>query len=240
MKPTRFPEGVHRAGSKKVRAALALALLVPAPSLGVLAGMIALPDHPVGRALFALSKVWLFALPAVWLLAVERGRPSLSPPRRGGWLAGLASGLAMSFAILAAYAALGERMIPRDVFAARLAAVGLADWRMYLAGAIYWVLVNSVLEEYVWRWFCTEQWRRLMRPWAAVTASALCFTLHHVLALSVFFPPVAVAACSTGVFAGGVAWSCLYVRYGSVWPGYLSHAIVDVAVFGTGAALLFG
>ena len=44
----------------------------------------------------------------------------------------------------------------------------------------------------------------------------------------------------TGVFAGGVAWSCLYVRYGSVWPGYLSHAIVDVAVFGTGAALLFG
>ena len=50
----------------------------------------------------------------------------------------------------------------------------------------------------------------------------------------------AVAACSTGVFAGGVAWSCLYVRYGSVWPGYLSHAIVDVAVFGTGAALLFG
>ena len=42
------------------------------------------------------------------------------------------------------------------------------------------------------------------------------------------------------LFAGGVAWSWLYVRYGSIWPGYLSHAIVDVAVFGTGAALLFG
>ena len=227
-------------GSKKIQAALALALLVPAPSLGVLAGMIALPGHPVGRALFALSKVWLFALPVVWLKGVEKGRPSLSPLRRGGLRAGLASGVAMSLAILAAYAALGERMIPRDVFVARLTEVGLADWRLYLAGAVYWVLVNSVLEEYVWRWFCTEQWQRLMHPGAAVTASALCFTLHHVLALSVFLPPAAAAACSAGVFAGGVAWSWLYVRCGSIWPGYLSHAIVDVAVFGTGAALLFG
>ena len=58
--------------------------------------------------------------------------------------------------------------------------------------------------------------------------------------LAVFFPPAAVAAGSAGVFAGGVAWSWLYVRYGSIWPGYLSHAIVDVAVFGAGAALLFG
>jgi membrane protease YdiL (CAAX protease family) len=146
----------------------------------------------------------------------------------------------MSLAILAAYAVLGERMIPRDVFVARLEAVGLDDWRLYLAGTAYWVLVNSVLEEYVWRWFCTEQWQRLMRPGAAMAASALCFTLHHTLALSVFFPPAAVATCSAGVFAGGVTWSWLYVRYGSIWPGYLSHAIVDVAVFGTGAALLFG
>ena len=227
-------------GSKKIQAALALALIVPAPSLGVLAGMIAWPDHPVGRALFFLSKLWLFALPAVWLLKVGRGRPSLSPLRRGGLQAGLAIGVAMSLAILAAYWTLGERMIPRDVFVARLTAVGLADWRLYLIGSVYWVLVNSVLEEYVWRWFCTEQWRRLMRPRAAVAASGLCFALHHVLALSVFFPPVAVAACSAGVFVGGVAWSWLYVRYGSIWPGYLSHAIVDVAVFGAGAALLFG
>ena len=226
--------------STKGKAALALALLVPAPSLGVLAGMIALPDHPAGQAIFALSKAWLFALPVVWLKCVEKGRPSLSPLRRGGLGAGLASGMAMSAAILAAYWALGSRMIPRDVFAAKLAEVGLTDWRLYLAGAIYWVLVNSVLEEYVWRWFCTEQCGRLLRPWAAVVASALCFTLHHVLALSVFFPPAVVAACSAGVVAGGVAWSWLYVRYGSIWPGYLSHAIVDVAVFGIGAALLFG
>ena len=206
-------------GSKKIQAAFALALLEPAPSLGVLAGMITWPDHPVGRALFALSKVWLFAFPAVWLLTVDRGRPSFSPLRRGGLRAGLASGVAMSLAILAAYWTLGGRMIPRDVFVARLTAVGLANWRLYLAGTVYWVLVNSVLEEYVWRWFCTEQWCRLMRPWAAVMASALCFTLHHVFALSVFFPPAAVAGCSAGVFVGGVAWSWLYVRYGSIWPG---------------------
>ncbi len=234
--------GGHPPASRCRRAAIALALLVPAPSAGVLAGMIALPGHPLGRAVFALSKVWLFAFPVVWLLTVERGRPSLSPLRRGGLLAGVVSGLVMSAVVLAAFWALGAQMIPRDVFAAKLAEVGLGDWRLYLAGALYWVLVNSVLEEYVWRWFCTEQWGRLMRPWAAVVASALCFTLHHVLALHSYFSdaPIVTAACSVGVFAGGVTWSALYVRYGSIWPGYLSHAIVDVAVFGIGAALLFG
>jgi membrane protease YdiL (CAAX protease family) len=217
-------------------------LLVPAPSVGVLSAMILQPGHPLSRVVFVLSKIWLFALPVVWLLVVERGRPSFSPLRRGGMLAGLLSGVVLSAGILAAYGLLGERMIPRDAFVAKLTAVGLADWRAYLAGALYWVLVNSVLEEYVWRWFCTEQFGRLMRPRAAIVASALCFTLHHALALHSYFPeaPIVTAACSAGVFVGGVTWSALYVRTRSVWPGYFSHAIVDIAVFGLGAAMLFG
>ena len=43
---------------------------------------------------------------------------------------------------------------------------------------------------------------------------------------------------SAGVFVGGVAWSWLYRRSGSIWPGYLSHAIVDAAIMGVGYAAL--
>jgi membrane protease YdiL (CAAX protease family) len=42
------------------------------------------------------------------------------------------------------------------------------------------------------------------------------------------------------VFTGGAIWSWLYVRYRSIWPGYLSHAIVDVAVFAVGWWIIFG
>jgi uncharacterized protein len=45
--------------------------------------------------------------------------------------------------------------------------------------------------------------------------------------------------CCAGVFAGGVIWSALYLRYRSIWPGYLSHALADLAIFAIGASLLF-
>jgi membrane protease YdiL (CAAX protease family) len=35
-------------------------------------------------------------------------------------------------------------------------------------------------------------------------------------------------------------WSWLYLRYRSVWPCYVSHAIVDIAVFVVGWLIIFG
>jgi molybdate transport system substrate-binding protein len=153
---------------------------------------------------------------------------------------GLASGLGISALIVGLYLLWGGRFVDTSMFVEELRRIGLGiPWR-YAAGATYWVLVNSVLEEYVWRWFCVRQCERLWSKPLAIAASALFFTLHHVVAMSVYFPPAAVALCSLGVFMGGLIWSAMYLRYRSIWPGYLSHALVDVAVFGVGAWLLFG
>ncbi len=36
------------------------------------------------------------------------------------------------------------------------------------------------------------------------------------------------------------AWiSLMFMRYNTIWPGWLSHALVDIAVFGTGYVLIF-
>ena len=50
----------------------------------------------------------------------------------------------------------------------------------------------------------------------------------------------ATALCSFGIFLGGAIWSGLYVKYRSIWPCYLSHAIVDLCVFAIGAWMMFG
>ena len=42
------------------------------------------------------------------------------------------------------------------------------------------------------------------------------------------------------ICALGALWSGLYLRFRSLWVPYVSHAIVDVAVFGVGAVLIFG
>lgn len=219
---------------------LALALLVPAPSLGVFAGMIWLPDSRAGVLLYGLAKAWLLTLPVVWHLAVDRQRPSLSPARHGGFGMGVISGILISLAILAAYALLGDWLIDAALMRKRIVAVGLADPVRYAIGATYWIVVNAVLEEYVWRWFVVRQCEALCPPRTAVAVSAACFTLHHIVAMAVFLPPAAVAICTVGVFLGGVIWSWMVVRYRSIWPGYVSHAIVDVCIFGIGAWLVFG
>ncbi|MBP7829841.1 MAG: CPBP family intramembrane metalloprotease [Kiritimatiellae bacterium] len=226
--------------ARRGKAVLALLLLVPPASLGVASGMVYFPGRPLGTVLFAACKVWLFGLPLIWRLFVERQAVSLSPARNGGFGMGVLTGLLISAVILAAYALVGGRRLDRALLADKMAAVGLASPGLYLAGAAYWILVNSVLEEYVWRWFCVRQCEQLLARVPAVALSALFFTLHHVVALRVYMAPGPVLVCAAGIFIGGAIWSWMYTRYRSIWPGYVSHAIVDVSVFGLGAWMLFG
>jgi uncharacterized protein len=222
------------------KALLALLLLVPAPSIGTLFGMVICPNSTAGVLVFSASKVWLFGLPLVWLRFVERSPFSLSPPRQGGFGMGVLSGLLISGVLLVLWWTLGDTVLDRRFLADKVSAIGLGTPIAYAGGALYWILVNSVLEEYVWRWFCVTQCEKLLPKRLAVVCSALFFTLHHIVALAVFAKPAVVLACSAGVFIGGATWSMLYIRYRSVWPGYLSHALVDLAIFGIGAAIVFG
>jgi uncharacterized protein len=225
--------------SYRRRAILALILLVPAPSIGALFGMVIFPNSLAGALIFGASKLWLFALPFVWLRFVDHAPFSLSPPRHGGFIAGILSGLLLSGFILTMYWATGDTLINKRFLTDKLMAIGLGSPGRYVGGALYWILVNSVLEEYVWRWFCVTQCEQLLSKRLAVACSALFFTLHHIVAMAVYFGPAAISLCALGVFLGGAIWSMMYIKYRSVWPGYISHAIVDLCIFGIGASIVF-
>jgi membrane protease YdiL (CAAX protease family) len=224
----------------KKKAFLSLLLLVPAPSVGVLAAMVFWPDMALGKGLFMFSKVWLFGLPVLWYLLIDKGNFSLSPARKGGFGFGVLSGLIVSSIILAAYFFLGNIFLDRSFMLEKMNKIGLTSWPIYIGGAAYWRCINSVLEEYVWRWFVVCQCESLFKPLAAVILSGIFFTLHHTIAMSTFMPPLPTAICSVGIFIGGTLWSWMYVKYESIWPGYVSHAIVDLCIFAIGAAMIFG
>jgi uncharacterized protein len=229
----------------KQQAIIALALLVPVPTIGVYFGMWdkSTAGSALGDAIYLAGKVWLVFLPLAWLLLVQRGRLSWSPPRLGGFAFGICSGLIISLIILIAWLLMGDALIDRETVRDAAAQAGLDSTARYLMLAIYICTVNALIEEYVWRWFCFRQCERLTTAWrggAAVILSAAFFTLHHILALAAQFGAVAVILGSLGVFIGGCVWSYCYLRYRSIWPGYVSHAIVDVAVFAIGWYLIFG
>jgi membrane protease YdiL (CAAX protease family) len=226
-------------GTQRRRAIVALLLLAPVPSIGVIMAMVVAPG-PVGKAVFAVAKVWLLVFPAAWYLLVEKGRPSWSQPHRGGLAAGALSGLVLASVIVVGAWSLGAQDMDLAPLRAAVREMGLNTIIPYVAGAVGWTFVNSLMEEYVYRWFVFHQCEGLMKSTAAVCTSAAVFTAHHVIAVSQYLDPVLATLASAGVFAGGLVWSWLYLRYRSIWPCWLSHVLADIAVFGIGWYLLFG
>jgi membrane protease YdiL (CAAX protease family) len=225
--------------AEKHRALLALALLAPVPSIGAAAAMIVAPG-PVGQTIFIAAKIWLVALPVVWYLVVESRRFSWSPMHHGGLGVGLLTGLAAGAVIGAAAAVFGIFDMDMGALVGEVDEMGLATPQRFLAGALAWTFLNSLMEEVVYRWFVFTRCEKLMSTPAAVVASAAVFTAHHVIALSTYLPWHLTAIASAGVFVGGALWAWLYSRYRSIWPGWVSHILADIAVFAVGWLVLFG
>jgi membrane protease YdiL (CAAX protease family) len=224
--------------NEKRRALIALALLVPVPSFGTWLGMEG-AEGPVGQALFFASKLWIFGLPVVWLMLVERTRPHIPRPSARGMPAAVITGSIIFVSIAVAYWLVPLEWIDPEGMRAEAKEMGFTPiW--YIVGAIYWCTINSLLEEYLWRWFVSTRCEVLMRRWMAVMTAGLLFTLHHIIALGVWFDEWRMVALgSIGVFIGGTTWSWLYLRYRNIWAAYVSHVFADVIIFAIGWKLLF-
>lgn len=220
-------------------AALALLFLVPAPSLGILAVLVFWPGS-FGQFMFSIAKIWLVLFPGIWYLLVEKGSFSLSPMRKGGLGRGLLIGLGMAVLVLSSAHFFGIGNINPAEIRARVRDMGIGTPGRYLAAAAYWIFINSVIEEYVFRWFIGKQCEKLLgKKTPAALLSALFFTVHHSIALSTYVSYSLVVLASLGVFAAGFIWSMLYARYRSIWPGWLAHAFADIAVFASGWYFIF-
>jgi uncharacterized protein len=219
-------------------ALIALLLIVPAPSISALVGLL-MGKGPVGVALWVAAKIWMIAVPIIWLKWVDREPLAVSRPGPG---LGLAAGLGLAIAALigVVFMFLGPLWIDPTGMRAVLEPVGLTSKAVYLGAAVFWIFGNSLLEEYVYRWFVFSRAKRLTGTGWAVLISASAFVVHHALSMAAYFDWRVTTLACLGVFVGGVIWSWLYARYENIWAPWLCHAIVDVAVFAVGWVLLFG
>ena len=195
----------------------------------------------ISQIAYFISKIWLLVIPLVWYLKVDGGKLSISKPKHGGYTMAIGLGLSMSALIFGSWFVLGER-IDGNLLRDAVEPVGLLDVRLYIGGVIYWTVLNSLLEEYVFRWFLVVKSETLVGTGTpAILLSAFIFVIHHTFALLFFgFPWWANLLASVSLFVGGAIFSWLYMRYRSVWMPYIAHAICDIAVFGIGAIIIFG
>ncbi len=237
------------------------------PLLAVLAYFVLLNPFPswLQQTVYVLAKTLQFAFPAVWAFAVEprlhavrgtgRGPQIVAPSAAGGesrWgrpaslATGLAFGLLVAGGMLVLYHAwlgpAGYLDVAREPIGERLSTFAIDSLPKYILFGVFISLVHSFLEEYYWRWFVFGRLRRLVRPGPAIVLSSAAFMLHHVVLLGVYFhwAPLPTGLFSLAVAIGGAAWAWLYHRTGSLVSPWLSHLLVDAAIFAVGYHLVAG
>ena len=210
------------------------------PSISVIFGFKIIENEFHSQIFFVLCKLWLFTIPTIWFFYVEKNIFSIEIPSRKGLEMGTATGLIMSIIIILTWIFF-ENSINLEEMVNTLNSKGLSNVNLYVMGMIYWIFINSLLEEYVFRWFITTKASVLFgKNSYAILFSALMFTLHHTLALHFFgFIWWQNIIASFGLLSAAAIWSWLYLRYSSISVCWLSHAICDVVVFSIGYQILF-
>ena len=224
---------------ERKRALIALFLVGLAPTVSIFISF-GTDGGIISQIAYVLSKLWLVVIPLIWYLKIDKGQLSLSKPKQGGYAVAVGLGSGMSALILLTWFMLGDK-IDGSLLRDAVEPVGLLDVRLYIGGVIYWTVFNSLLEEYVFRWFLVVKSEALVGTGTpAILLSAFIFVIHHTFALLFFgFPWWANLLASVSLFIGGAIFSWLYIRYRSVWMPYIAHAICDIAVFSIGAMIIF-
>ncbi len=227
-------------------ALLGCGLLLPTCVTYVYFFLLADSDAPLQRLGMGLGKVGQFALPLIWYVV---GRPTswsaTAEFRRTLWW-GAAAAAAVFATMFALYHGWLQQTAvfdgARQAIVQKVMDLGFATPLAFLGLGTFYVVLHSFLEEYYWRWFVFRGLAEQMTWGWAVVISSVGFMAHHVLVLASYFGWLSLATWffSACVAVGGAFWAWLYHRGGSLRAPWLSHAIVDAAIFLIGYQMLQG
>jgi membrane protease YdiL (CAAX protease family) len=197
-------------------------------------------------ALWTTAKVVQILLPVAWLGLTD---PAVLRWQWPDWRA-LVPGVVFSLLVMAAmfglyFGLLRDGPVLKlnpDGLRRKVVEFGLQTPQWFLLFAILISLAHSLLEEYYWRWFLFGRLRRQMPVMAAAILSSVGFLAFHVIDLAKLFPgrfwtvALPLGLC---VGVGGVVWCWLYQRTGTIASPWISHLLVDLAMFAVGYDLCF-
>lgn len=219
-----------------------LILVAIAPSIGALSALWIWPGGQ-GNVVYAVCKLVLYGVPALVAFRTVSRTQFAEGLRKGlsasSLIAAFASGILISGLILGIWfwVLAGTTDVSRLLDVVESSGMG-SPLQFWLFAA--WLCIgNSLLEEFVFRWFIDSRLRGLgVQPLFAIPLSGLIFTIHHIIVLAAYFDLPVVILGSAGVFIGGMIWSVMLRRWGSLIPAWISHALVDVAIIIVGASIL--
>ena len=207
-------------------ALIALLSILPAPIIGVFFSFYV---PLIGEVVWAVAKIWLIVFPCIWLFYVDKGTLSWSRTNWKGIGTGFLWSIPVCSIIVGSYWLAGSALIDSNA-KEKIDELGIASPWIFLLFAIVMSLGNSLMEEYVWRWFVYSKFKILVGAKFAIVCSAFFFTLHHIVIMWNFGSFLLVLIGSIVLFFGALIWGWLYQKYNSIWPGWICHVFADAAL----------
>ena len=238
-----------------------LAFAIVLPTIVTWIYFVSLKDSPasVQQSAYGVGKTIQFALPAVWMLLYCRKHfAGLLPwgetefkgvedqPRRSSLAIAVGFGLFVAVSVFVGFyfivtpVGLAEPLIAK--VNEKVTGMSLDSPLKFVLLGVFYALVHSFMEEYYWRWFVFRRLLDHTKFWTALILSSVGFMAHHVILMATFLgwdSPLAYLISAT-VAIGGMVWAWLYHRSGNLAGPWISHMIVDAAIFALGYVLVFG
>ncbi|GJM26405.1 MAG: hypothetical protein DHS20C16_28200 [Phycisphaerae bacterium] len=229
---------------KKTWACVILAMILP--FLGSLFYFAILKQSLVAKGLYASVKVFTIVWPLIaiyWIGVRRRARLDESKGRHLKSLPlGAISGIVIGCFIIALF-----NLTPAHEYVTQMAPklreriefFGINSVATYFAWCAFLAGIHSLIEEFFWRWFVFETLLTLVSRPLAYGLAGLSFALHHYVICWQYVSPIGALIFGTSVGVGGVIWCWMVNRQRSLAGAWLSHALVDVAIFIVGYQMLF-
>jgi membrane protease YdiL (CAAX protease family) len=191
-----------------------------------------LPAVLIAGLLAAFPTVWpaFLAYHALCIIAPLANRVSLKDAGfvRGDARSWLPLALGLAVVLVGTSELLRHTLDPRPLLPPgwqQLLARTSPRW-LYIA---YTLTVNATCEELYWRGF--------LLPRTGILWGGVAFWSMHVAAGLVLVGPLATLRATLPVLLAGLVWGWMRKRFGSLWPGILTHFAANAAVLGMTSGL---
>lgn len=218
------------------------------PLLGTLIYFVILPGGAVSQVVYGATKFFTLVFPLGVYFLLERRWQREGVERSAGWdwgkqvralPVGVLTGLLIGGVMVGLFelSSMGD-YVRRYSETVRGKAVGLGVLEHYWLFGAFISVGHSLLEEYYWRWYVFGRLSGLVRPGWAYFLGSLAFAGHHYVLLGSFFSWPGALVFGTCVGIGGGLWCWLYRRWGTLAGCWVSHFLVDAAIFYVGGRIL--
>ncbi len=193
----------------------------------------------LGSVFFVLKSTFLITWPLLWIY-LKYFKTDKNKNIKSSIITGFVSGILIFLSSLLLYFLLNKQFeIYKSTIINKLSDFKLNNLFLYFLFGFYMFIINSLIEEFYWRYFVFNGLKIKFSYILAGIIGSIGFTLHHIIILSQYFSISLTIILSSIVCIAGFIWCMTLQKSNNIIGPWISHIIADLIIIIIGYRLIF-